>query len=162
MASSSSTAYRLSNILLPSANNSNNNVGNLFFSLTTSKATPFFHYSSKSLPFKKPSSFPPQLSSPCLRITRVSTAPVEYAPSSPEPSDFRQEISRLQSLRSKIAASGTLEEKDSVINADSRVRRVFFKSRGDGLGELLGGLGLDLKELFLLKCLVAADRKSVV
>ncbi|KAJ4827906.1 UTP--glucose-1-phosphate uridylyltransferase 3, chloroplastic [Turnera subulata] len=168
MAHPNTTAYGLSNILLPCNNHitNNNNVNNntnshLLFSLSTPKTTAFFHSSSKSLPFKNLSFRPPLLfpPPPCHRIPRVTTAPVEYALPAPEPSNFRREITRLRSLRSKLAASKTLDDKHSVLDADSRVRRFF---RGNGPAGELGRLNLDSKELFLLKCLVAAGQHHVL
>ncbi|XP_024466052.1 UTP--glucose-1-phosphate uridylyltransferase 3, chloroplastic isoform X2 [Populus trichocarpa] len=117
----------------------------------------------KSLPFKKPSLHPPLLSlssSPSKPLTtRVSIAPVEYAPPAPDSFNFHQEISRLQSLRSKLAHSKTLNGKQSVLNDDSRVKR-FFKI--GGVSRFLDSINLTSRELFLLKCLVAAGQEHVV
>ncbi|KAJ6720605.1 UTP--GLUCOSE-1-PHOSPHATE URIDYLYLTRANSFERASE 3 CHLOROPLASTIC [Salix viminalis] len=116
----------------------------------------------KSLPFKKPP--PPPLlslsSSPSKSLTtRVSIAPVEYAPPAPDSFNFHQEISRLQSLRSKLAHSKTLNGKQSVLNDDSRVKR-FFKI--GGVPRFLDSINLTSRELFLLKCLVAAGQEHVI
>ncbi|XP_034906978.1 UTP--glucose-1-phosphate uridylyltransferase 3, chloroplastic isoform X2 [Populus alba] len=117
----------------------------------------------KSLPFKRPSLPPPLLSlssSPSKPLTtRVSIAPVEYAPPAPDSFNFHQEISRLQSLRSKLAHSKTLNGKHSVLNDDSHVKR-FFKI--GGVSRFLDSINLTSRELFLLKCLVAAGQEHVV
>ncbi|XP_011035906.1 PREDICTED: uncharacterized protein LOC105133562 isoform X1 [Populus euphratica] len=117
----------------------------------------------KSLSFKKPYLPPPLLSlssSPSKPLTtRVSIAPVEYAPPAPDSFNFHQEISRLQSLRSKLAHSKTLNGKHSVLNDDSRVKR-FFKI--EGVSRFLDSINLTSRELFLLKCLVAAGQEHVV
>ncbi|XP_010536381.1 PREDICTED: UTP--glucose-1-phosphate uridylyltransferase 3, chloroplastic-like [Tarenaya hassleriana] len=96
------------------------------------------------------------------QVTRVSTAPVEYAtPTPPESDDFLSEIARLKSLRSKLAVSRELHQKDAVIDADSRVRRFFTENRG-GFAEVLGSIGLNLREMFLAKCLVAAGQEHAL
>ncbi|XP_042512379.1 UTP--glucose-1-phosphate uridylyltransferase 3, chloroplastic isoform X2 [Macadamia integrifolia] len=85
---------------------------------------------------------------------RVSTAPVESA-SVPEDFDFQKEIARLHDLRSRLSRGKSLREKLRVIDSDSRVK-AFFGTR------VLAFLnGIDLFELFLLKCLVAARQEHV-
>ncbi|KAL5732899.1 hypothetical protein ACOSQ2_032591 [Xanthoceras sorbifolium] len=137
----------------------------LLFSFT-SKSTPFHSFT--SLHFKRTplSSFSSSLSSSpaqersCCRITRVSTAPVEYVPPAPD-FDFQQEISRLKSLRSKLAASKSLDRKLSVVDGDSRVRR-FFDSCNNNFARVIGLLDLDSFQLFLVKCLIAAGQEHVL
>ncbi|CAK7325899.1 unnamed protein product [Dovyalis caffra] len=93
------------------------------------------------------------------QTTPVSTAPVEYAPPAPDSFNFHQEISRLQSLRSKLAHSRTLNDKHSVLNDDSRVKR-FFET--GGVSRFLDSIHLTSRELFFLKCLVAAGQEHVI
>ncbi|XP_030446989.1 UTP--glucose-1-phosphate uridylyltransferase 3, chloroplastic [Syzygium oleosum] len=100
---------------------------------------------------------------PCCRLTRVSTAPLEYVPPAPD-FDFRSEIERLAALRSRLAGAGSVAQKLGVVSADSRVKE-FFGSRSSGGGGLAGALGavdLDEGELFLIKCLVAAGQGHVL
>ncbi|GFY83488.1 UDP-glucose pyrophosphorylase 3 [Actinidia rufa] len=89
-------------------------------------------------------------------VTRVSTAPVEYAPPAPD-FDFHREIARLRALRSKLYDSKTLNDKVRVIDSDSRVKR-FLRN---GVSRL-GFLNLDNYELFLLKCVIAAGQEQVI
>ncbi|KAK6932981.1 hypothetical protein RJ641_035875 [Dillenia turbinata] len=98
--------------------------------------------------------------SSCLRITRVSTAPVECAPPSPE-FDFDGEIARLKSLRSRLSESRNLEEKIEVIDSDLRVSS-FFNARKNAISRVLTSLDLDLYEMFLIKALVAAGQGHVL
>ncbi|KAK6929499.1 UDPGP family [Dillenia turbinata] len=98
--------------------------------------------------------------SSCLRITRVSTAPVECAPPSPE-FDFDGEIARLKSLRSRLSESRNLEEKIEVIDSDLRVSS-FFNASKNAISRVLTSLDLDLYEMFLIKALVAAGQGHVL
>ncbi|KAJ8764174.1 hypothetical protein K2173_005094 [Erythroxylum novogranatense] len=133
-----------------------------------------FSFNSRSFSFKKPFSsssshfstpllslsFSPLEPSPCFRLTSASTAPVECAPLEPD-FNFEQEISRLKSLRSKIADSKTLAPKLAVLDSDLRVR-AFFESRKKSLARLFAALNLGSRELFLFKCLVAAGQQHVL
>ncbi|KAL7108918.1 hypothetical protein ACP275_06G143000 [Erythranthe tilingii] len=92
----------------------------------------------------------------CTPITRVSTAPVEYAPPAPD-FGFREEISRLNCLREALSRCGTLAEKLKTINLDSRVKS-FPNSWRNGLA----GVGLTDYEMYLLKCVVAAGQEHVL
>ncbi|PSS34449.1 UTP--glucose-1-phosphate uridylyltransferase [Actinidia chinensis var. chinensis] len=92
----------------------------------------------------------------CCSVTRVSTAPVEYAPPALD-FDFHREIARLRALRSKLSDSKTLNDKIRVIDSDSRVKR-FLRN---GVSRLLGFLNLGNYELFLLKCVIAAGQEHV-
>ncbi|CAN1172931.1 UTP--glucose-1-phosphate uridylyltransferase 3, chloroplastic, partial [Linum perenne] len=91
-----------------------------------------------------------------FRITRVSTATVECSPSAPDDFNFHQEISRLRSLRSRLAECGTLRGKLLVLQSDPGVKR-FFECRS----RVMELLELDSEDLFLLKCLVAAGQEHV-
>ncbi|KAF2319143.1 hypothetical protein GH714_013553 [Hevea brasiliensis] len=93
-------------------------------------------------------------------VARVSTVPVEYAPPAPD-DHFHQEISRLKSLLSKLAGSESLHHKLVVLDADSRVKH-FFNSHRNGVCKALALLNLGSRELFLLKCLVAAGQEHVL
>lgn len=92
----------------------------------------------------------------CSPITRVSTAPVEYAPPAPE-FDFEREIARLRGLREALASCGTLVEKLRTIDSDSRVKSFFKLWRNDFAGVILSDY-----DLYLLKCVVAAGQKHVL
>ncbi|VVA18419.1 PREDICTED: UTP--glucose-1-phosphate uridylyltransferase [Prunus dulcis] len=126
--------------------------------------TPNSHFSSlSSLRLTKhPFSLSPSsLScSPSCCITRVTTVPVEYAPSAPD-FDFHQELSRLKTLRSRLADSNSLRAKLRVIEGDPRVKR-FFNSSNNGFSTVLASLSLTPYELFLFKCLVAAGQEHVL
>ncbi|XP_065871115.1 UTP--glucose-1-phosphate uridylyltransferase 3, chloroplastic [Euphorbia lathyris] len=119
-----------------------------------------------SLNFTKPPSllsFSSSLSSStssCCRIIRVSTAPLDYAPPAPD-SNFHHEITRLKALRSKLADVESLDRKLLVLDADPRVKRFFNLNNGGGI-RALDKLNLGSRELFLLKCLVAAGQEHVI
>ncbi|KAJ4970072.1 hypothetical protein NE237_003171 [Protea cynaroides] len=87
-------------------------------------------------------------------VRRVSTAPVE-SESVPEDFDFQNEIARLHNLRSRLSHAKNLREKLGVLDLDSRVKDFF------GTKVLTSFNGLELSELFLLKCLVAAGQEHV-
>ncbi|XP_038723026.1 UTP--glucose-1-phosphate uridylyltransferase 3, chloroplastic isoform X2 [Tripterygium wilfordii] len=102
------------------------------------------------------------LSSRCFRVTRVSTAPIEYVSPAPD-SNFHEELSRLKTLRLKLAGCGALKGKHSVIDTDSRVKS-FFDRRKVWLSRVLGWLDLeaDCYQVYLLKCLIAAGQEHVI
>lgn len=88
--------------------------------------------------------------------------PVEYStPTPPESDDFLAEIDRLKALRSKLDVSKDPRRKEEVIDADSRVRRFFSENRG-GLSKVLGSIGLTSKEMFLVKCVIAAGQEHAL
>ncbi|XP_010504481.1 PREDICTED: UTP--glucose-1-phosphate uridylyltransferase 3, chloroplastic isoform X2 [Camelina sativa] len=97
------------------------------------------------------------------QVRHVSTVPVEYpTPTPPESDDFLSEIGRLKSLRSKLdVSSKDLRRKDAVIDADPRVRRFFSENRG-GFSKVLGSLGLNSEEMFLVKCVIAAGQEHAL
>ncbi|ESQ44484.1 hypothetical protein EUTSA_v10005783mg [Eutrema salsugineum] len=145
-----------------------------FFHFQTTYSRPSF----TSLHFRKPllflpsssssssSSFPsqlPQSEQQCNhQVRRVSTVPVEYStPTPPESDDFSSEIDRLKALLSKLDVSKDLRRKEAVIDADSRVRRFFSDNRG-GLSKVLASLGLNSKEMFLVKCVIAAGQEHAL
>ncbi|XP_031109281.1 UTP--glucose-1-phosphate uridylyltransferase 3, chloroplastic [Ipomoea triloba] len=99
-------------------------------------------------------------SRPCIGVSRVSTAPVEYVPPAPD-FDFHKEIGRLKALRSRISDCASLDGRIRVVDSDSRVKS-FFYSRHSGFSRFLGALNLDKYEVFLLKCLVAAGQEHVL
>ncbi|KAJ9160363.1 hypothetical protein P3X46_025771 [Hevea brasiliensis] len=141
---------------------------NTLLSSFTSKTLRFSFFNSTHFS-KSPSSSPPLLSFPsssqqpswsCFSVARVSTVPVEYAPPAPD-DHFHQEISRLKSLLSKLAGSESLHHKLVVLDADSRVKH-FFNSHTNGVCKALALLNLGSRELFLLKCLVAAGQEHVL
>lgn len=135
----------------------------LLFSFT-SKTRPF-HSFTTSLHFKQPLlSFSSSLSSqqPCLRVTRVSTAPVEYAPPPPD-FNFNHEISRLKKLRSKLGASKSIKKKLSVVDDDCRVKQFFDRRKNhNNLARFLSSLSLGSFQLYLIKCLIAAGQEHVL
>ncbi|WCJ19928.1 UDP-glucose pyrophosphorylase 3 [Euphorbia peplus] len=124
-----------------------------------------FPTSQNALNFTKPPpflSFSSSLSSPssssCYRVIRVSTAPLDYAPPAPDPN---LEITRLKALREKLRGLNSLQEKQLVLDTDPRVRGFFKLGNGGGIGSW-GGINLVGRELFLLKCLVAAGQEHVI
>ncbi|XP_051121257.1 UTP--glucose-1-phosphate uridylyltransferase 3, chloroplastic [Andrographis paniculata] len=90
------------------------------------------------------------------RVTRVSTALVEYAAPPPD-FDFEKEIARLRGLKETLAGCGTLAEKLRAVDSDFRVKS-FFKSRGNDFV----GVGLSDHDMYLLKCVVAAGQAHVL
>ncbi|CAB4270981.1 unnamed protein product [Prunus armeniaca] len=124
--------------------------------------TPNSHFNSlSSLRLNKhPFSLSPSSLSCSPSCTRVTTVPVEYAPSAPD-FDFHQELSRLKTLRSRLADSNSLRAKLRVIEGDPRVKR-FFNSSSNGFSMVLASLNLTPYELFLFKCLVAAGQEHVL
>ncbi|KAL5710087.1 UTP--glucose-1-phosphate uridylyltransferase 3 [Ranunculus cassubicifolius] len=114
--------------------------------------------------FKSPlSHFSPSLSSlnngvstttTTTTAVRVSIAEVEYAPI-PE-FDINREISRLQTLLTKLSNSSDLQQKLKLIGNESSVKKFFAKSR------VLRLVKLEAYELYLLKSLVAAGQEHVL
>ncbi|KAL1559274.1 UTP--glucose-1-phosphate uridylyltransferase 3, chloroplastic [Salvia divinorum] len=88
-------------------------------------------------------------------ITRVSTAPVEYAP--PPDLSFQKEIARLKGLRESLSGCRTLTEKLRAIDSDSRLKSFLQSWRIQ-----FAGVSLSDHELFLLKCVVAAGQEHVL
>lgn len=104
-------------------------------------------------------SSPFQSSRPLVRLTRVSTAPVEYVPPAPD-FDFHKEIARLKALKLKLDNCPNLMDRIRVIDSDSRVNS-FFCSHKYSFSRVLETLRLDNYEVFLLKCVVAAGQQHV-
>lgn len=98
--------------------------------------------------------------SPRVRVSRVSTAPIEYAPPAPD-FDFYQEIARLKAIKSRLEKCNSLRQRLRVIDSDSRVRLLFNDSR-NRLARVLEILNLDDYQVYLLKCLVAAGQEHVI
>uniref|UniRef100_A0A2N9IX15 UGP3-like C-terminal hexapeptide repeats domain-containing protein n=1 Tax=Fagus sylvatica TaxID=28930 RepID=A0A2N9IX15_FAGSY len=127
------------------------------------------HFPFHSLYLRKPllplsfssSPFSSESSPSSCSVTRVSTAPVEYAPPPPD-FNLHQEIARLKNLRSNLSDAGSLEEKLSAIDRDARVKQFFGELSGNGFSRVLASLNLDTYELFLVKCLVAAGQEHVL
>ncbi|KAF6164905.1 hypothetical protein GIB67_017108 [Kingdonia uniflora] len=90
---------------------------------------------------------------------RVSTTSVEYEPIP----DFnlQNELQRLQILQSKLSKLKNSSSRLRVIESDSRVKE-FFSNRNFGFVRVLSDLNLDVNEVFLLKCLVAAGQEHVL
>ncbi|OMO50056.1 hypothetical protein CCACVL1_30665 [Corchorus capsularis] len=143
----------------------NHNNNHFLFSLSSKKPSlfhPFPSFSSKNTPLPSlsfSSSFSSPSTSSSSGVTRVTTAPLEYAPPAPDSNNFQQEISRLKTLRLKLSASKTLKQKLRVLNSDSRVKH-FLNTRG--FERVLGSLGLGLNASFLIKCLIAAGQEHVL
>ncbi|KAL2539947.1 UDP-glucose pyrophosphorylase 3 [Abeliophyllum distichum] len=141
---------------------------NTFFTLNSKPSNSIFFSHNKSLSAFSSSIFssPTQLHShsqpshPCIRIARVSTEPVEYAPSSPE-FNFQKEIARLKSLKSKLHDCRSFKEKMNAMESDSRVKS-FFDYRSSSFSRVLEGENLNENELYLLKCVVAAGQGHVL
>ncbi|KAG4975253.1 hypothetical protein JHK87_032074 [Glycine soja] len=131
---------------------------NQTFILSFRSKPSFFHSHSHSLSLPSSSS---SSQSSCCHVARISTETLEVSPPPPPPGfNFRREIARLASLRDRLAACTTLNEKLRVMDADSRVKR-FFRSR-HGLARVLASLQLSSDQLFLLKCVVAAGQEHVL
>ncbi|GLT92937.1 hypothetical protein SLE2022_107470 [Rubroshorea leprosula] len=135
------------------------------FSLSSNRASPFHSFlslnSKRSFPLSSLSFSSSSLSTPAATyfgVTRVSTAPVEYAAPVPD-SNFHQEIRRLKSLRQNLSNCKNLEQKLRVLDSDSRVKH-FFNTRG--FARVLTSLNFGLEESFLVKCLVAAGQEHVL
>ncbi|KAL8119786.1 UTP--glucose-1-phosphate uridylyltransferase 3, chloroplastic [Apium graveolens] len=95
------------------------------------------------------------LSSSSSHISRVSTAPVEHAPS-PSDFNFHKEIAQLKTLRSCLSNLTNLNEKVKVIDRDDRVKS-FFRT----LSTTVFGV-LEEAELYLIKCVVAAGQEHLL
>ncbi|PON86562.1 UTP--glucose-1-phosphate uridylyltransferase family [Trema orientale] len=132
------------------------------FSRTSTSHSHYFLPLTKKSPlsfaFSSSSSTSP--SSPRCVISRVSTAPVEFAAPPPE-FDLHREISRLRALRSRLSGSRSLSEKLRVVDGHRRVKD-FFNSSRNGFSRVLASLNLSSYELFLLKCLVASGQEHVL
>lgn len=142
--------------LLP---NNHRKTNHFIFSLNCKKPS-LFHYfpTQHSLSFSLSLSSSPSPST-STTATRVTTAPLDYAPHAPDSNNFQQEISRLKTLRLKLSSSKTLKQKLRVLDSDSKVKH-FLNTRG--FERVLGSLGLGLNEVFLVKCLVAAGQHHVL
>lgn len=145
---------------------------NLLFTFTSKYTNSLFFFNSyrdsslnyvtKPLPSTSSSSLfssPFQYSRPLVRLTRVTTAPVEYVPPAPD-FDFHKEIARLKDLKSKLDNCSNLKDRIRVIDSDSRVNS-FFYSHKNSFSRVLDTLHLDKYEVFLLKCVVAAGQQHV-
>ncbi|CAI9767559.1 unnamed protein product [Fraxinus pennsylvanica] len=148
--------------------NSSPVLNNNLFTLNSKDSNSLFFSHNKSLSALSSSIFssPTKLhlhsqpSHSCIRITRVSTAPVEYAPPAPE-FNFQKEIARLKSLKSKLDDCKTLKEKMNVMESDSRVKS-FFGSRRNRFARVVEGENLNENEFYLLNCVVAAGQGHVL
>ncbi|XAR71908.1 UTP--glucose-1-phosphate uridylyltransferase [Bertholletia excelsa] len=123
--------------------------------LTAVESTRPLSAPSFSLSSPSPSSAPPY-----CRVTRVSTAPIGYAPPAPD-FDFHGEITRLRALRSELSVADSLSDKLRVIDSDSRVQR-FFGANRNGASRVLESLNLADCDLFLLKCVIAVGQEHVL
>lgn len=143
--------------------------------LITSNSKAIYHslfFTSSTLQFtKSPNSLSSSSSSyllslqrtsspPSTGITRVTTVPVDYAPSTPD-FNFLQEIARLNRLKSQLCNTSSFKERLQIIDSDSRVR-LFFNAVRNLFPRVLDGLDLDEYQLYLLKCLVAAGQEHVL
>nr|XP_016482783.1 PREDICTED: UTP--glucose-1-phosphate uridylyltransferase 3, chloroplastic-like [Nicotiana tabacum] len=158
MASSAPVLQQHNNFLF-TFSSKNKNTNSLFF-FNSYNST--LNYVTKPLASTSSSLFssPFQSSSrPLIRLTRVSTAPVEYVPPAPD-FDFHKEIARLKALKSKLDHCTNLKDRIRVIDSDSRVNSFFF-SHKNSFSRVLETLHLDQFEVFLLKCVVAAGQHHV-
>lgn len=135
-----------------------------FFRFQTTHSPPSYTKPLLFLPSSSsfPSRLPPQSEQQCNnhQVRRVSTVPVEYStPTPPESDDLSSEIDRLRSLLTKLDVSNDLRRKEAVVDSDSRVRR-FFNRRG--LSKALSSLGLTPREMFLVKCVIAAGQEHAL
>ncbi|KAF3786957.1 hypothetical protein EJ110_NYTH24223 [Nymphaea thermarum] len=116
----------------------------------------FSSYSSKTLHV-------PASSNQLLLSTRISSSFVASSSSTvsvPHPSafDVGDEISRLETLRTRLSQAGTLRDKLSVLDGDRLVQDFFNSSTG----EALRSFNLKPSEVYLLKCVVAARQEHVL
>ncbi|KAF4352766.1 hypothetical protein G4B88_010166 [Cannabis sativa] len=155
MAAHSSPLLNHKNHFIFSTTNHSNSHSHYFLRLTKSPPLSFSFSNSNSN-----SSLSPSLSR--FPITRVTTAPVEFAaqPTPPE-FDIRREISRLKALRSRLSGSRSFSQKLRVVDRDRRVND-FFNSSRNGFSRVLASVNLSSYELFLLKCLVASGQEHVL
>ncbi|KAL2903158.1 UTP--glucose-1-phosphate uridylyltransferase 3 chloroplastic [Bienertia sinuspersici] len=158
MASSSLPHSHLATTYNTSSNNNNIN-RNYLSSFSDHSSTSFFHFRKSLSSFHILSSSSPSSSSK-QQLTRVSIAPVEFAPPAPE-FDFSKEIARLRSLKSKLSKAESLTLKHRVLDNDSRVSQFFNSSRNE-FARVLESVKLDSFEMFLIKCVVAAGQEHVI
>ncbi|XP_059301994.1 UTP--glucose-1-phosphate uridylyltransferase 3, chloroplastic isoform X1 [Lycium ferocissimum] len=135
---------------------------NLLFTFTSKYNSSLNYYVTKPFASTSSSLFSSPSRPSVVRLTRVSTAPVEYAPPPPEDDDFEfhKEISRLKALKSKLDSCNNLKDRIRVIDSDTRVNS-FFYSNKSSFRRVLERLDLDEYEVFLLKGVVAAGQQHV-
>ncbi|CAM8895571.1 unnamed protein product [Rhodiola kirilowii] len=114
---------------------------------TTFSLRPSLHYFSSS-------------SSSSAHVSRVTTAPIEYAPQAPD-FDLGIEIARLESLRSRLSGKANLEERIRVIDGDPKVKEFFNANRGV-VSRIVASLNLREYDFYLIKCVVAAGQGHVI
>ena len=158
MAAQSSPLLNHKNHFVFSFSKTSNSHSHYLLPLTKSPLSFSFSTSSSSSSSSSSSLLAP--SSRCV-ISRVSTAPVEFAAPPPSEFDLRREISRLKALRSKLSRFRSFAEKLRVVDRDRRVKD-FFNSSRNGFSRVLASLNLSSYELFLLKCLVASGQEHVL
>lgn len=120
------------------------------------------------------SALPSPSPSPASRSQGVSTAPIEREPPGPTPAPapppaqrqqpqphrdaaIAAEVARLSAARERLRAARTLRDKLRALDAEPRVAAFFGKDSSRGV---LGAL--EPREVFLLKCLVAAGQEHVL
>uniref|UniRef100_A0A7N0RJU5 UGP3-like C-terminal hexapeptide repeats domain-containing protein n=1 Tax=Kalanchoe fedtschenkoi TaxID=63787 RepID=A0A7N0RJU5_KALFE len=99
-------------------------------------------------------------SSSSAHVTRVTAAPVEYAPPAPD-SHLGLEVARLTALKSTLSGKPSLEDRIRVIDDDPKVKD-FFHSNSAVFSRIAASLSLTKYELYLLKCVVAAGQGHVI
>ncbi|CAN6467345.1 unnamed protein product [Victoria cruziana] len=104
----------------------------------------------------------PALSNQLLPSTRTSNFVVSsfstVSVARPSTFDIADEISRLETLRSRLSQAGTLWDKLSVLDGDRLVQDFFDSSTG----EALRSFNLKPSDVYLLKCVVAARQEHVL
>ncbi|KAM0888165.1 hypothetical protein ACQ4PT_028518 [Festuca glaucescens] len=89
---------------------------------------------------------------------RVSTASLDRGPSpSLEQQPLASEVARLSAARARLRAARSLDDKLRALDAEPRVAAFFSDASGGGF---LGGI--EPRETYLLKCLVAAGQDHVL
>ncbi|XP_057523230.1 UTP--glucose-1-phosphate uridylyltransferase 3, chloroplastic [Amaranthus tricolor] len=142
-----------------SASSSNNRISLSSFTFTDYTST-FLHFRKHLVSLSSLNSISCSNSNSNSQITRVSTAPVEFASPAPE-FDFYKEIARLRSLKLKLSKAESVKLKNRIIDRDSRVKR-FFNSSKNEFSRVLESVELDEFEMYLIKCVVAVRQEHVI
>lgn len=134
---------------------SHNHAHSLFINYPFSLSLPASHSPSGLSPLSSSSPLP------CCQVARVPSEAEQLSLPASD-SNFNHEIARLQALLSKLASCSTLKEKLRVMDHDSRVRQFFRSHQDASFSRVLASLNLSSKDLFLIKCLVAAGQEHVL
>lgn len=110
----------------------------------------------------RPRNIPLSSSSVASHVTRVTTAPIEYAPPAPE-FHLSLEIKRLMNLKAALFGNPNLnlDHKIRIVESDSKVKQ-FFRIHDGLVSRIFASLSLSEYELYLVKCVVAAGQGHVI